>query len=79
MDYPLTMRHRDGRLTDVLYNASVQRDAAGEVIGVFAAARDVTKQQKPAQTAVAQQAKERDRLAEPERVQPPTVGRERKV
>jgi PAS domain S-box-containing protein len=42
VDYPLTMRHRDGTLTDVLYNASVYRDAGGKVLGVFAAARDVT-------------------------------------
>ena len=41
-DYPLTIRHRDGRLTDVLYNASIYRDIHGNVIGVFAAARDVT-------------------------------------
>src|SRR4029077_15136687 len=43
-DYPLTIRSKDGRLTDVLYNASVYRDAAGKVLGVFAAARDVTLQ-----------------------------------
>jgi len=42
-DYPLTIRHKDGGLTDVLYNASVYRDAQGEVIGVFAAARDITR------------------------------------
>lgn len=42
-NYPLTIRHRDGRLTEVLYNASVYRDAQGKVLGVFAAARDVTK------------------------------------
>src|SRR5581483_9643407 len=41
-DYPLTIRHRDGRLIEVLYNASVYRDARGNVLGVFAAARDVT-------------------------------------
>jgi PAS domain S-box-containing protein len=41
-DYPLTLRHRSGRITDVLYNASVFRNQAGEVEGVFAAARDVT-------------------------------------
>ncbi len=41
-DYPLALRHRDGHVTDVLYNASVYRNAAGEVLGVFAAARDVT-------------------------------------
>lgn len=42
-DYPLTIRHKDGRLMDVLYNATVYRDASGDVQGVFAAARDVTK------------------------------------
>jgi PAS domain S-box-containing protein len=41
-DYPLTIRHRDGRLTDVAYNASVYKDADGKLLGVFAAARDVT-------------------------------------
>ena len=41
-DYPLTIRHRDGRLTDVLYNASVYKDVRGNVLGVFAAARDIT-------------------------------------
>jgi len=45
-DYPLTIRHKDGKLTDVLYNASVYKDAAGKVLGVFAAARDVTKSKK---------------------------------
>jgi PAS domain S-box-containing protein len=41
-DYPLTIHHRDGMLTDVLYNATVYKDTNGNVIGVFAAARDVT-------------------------------------
>src|SRR2546427_108621 len=41
-DYPLTIRHKNGRLTDVLYNASVYKDVRGNVLGVFAAARDVT-------------------------------------
>jgi PAS domain S-box-containing protein len=41
-DYPLTIRHEDGRLTDVLYNASVYKDVQGNVLGVFAAARDIT-------------------------------------
>ena len=45
-DYPLTIRHKDGRLTDVLYNASVYKDASGDVLGVFAAARDVTERQR---------------------------------
>ncbi|BCK87020.1 sensor histidine kinase RcsC [Sideroxyarcus emersonii] len=43
-DYPLTIRHRDGKLTDVLYNASVYKNGEGKVLGVFAAARDVTEQ-----------------------------------
>jgi PAS domain S-box-containing protein len=42
-DYPLEIRHRDGHLTSVLYNASVYRDESGQVSGVFAAARDVTR------------------------------------
>ncbi len=42
IDYPLTIRHYDGRLTDVLYNASLYKDSGGTVLGVFAAARDIT-------------------------------------
>ncbi|MFA6971002.1 MAG: PAS domain S-box protein [Gallionella sp.] len=45
-DYPLVLRHSDGHVTDVLYNASVYRDEAGAVLGVFAAARDITKRKK---------------------------------
>jgi len=41
-DYPLEIRHRDGHLTPVLYNASVFLDGAHQVAGVFAAARDIT-------------------------------------
>jgi len=41
-DYELEIRHRDGHLIPVLYNASVYRDETGEVAGVFAAARDIT-------------------------------------
>ncbi len=48
-DYPLTIRHRDGRLTEVLYNASLYRDVGGNVLGVFAAARDVTERNKAEQ------------------------------
>ena len=42
-DYPLELRHRDGHITSVLYNASVYRDENGNVVGIFAAARDITK------------------------------------
>jgi PAS domain S-box-containing protein len=45
-DYPLAIRHRSGRVTDVLYNASLFRDQAGEVAGVFAAARDITERKR---------------------------------
>ncbi len=45
-DYALEIRHRDGSVTPVLYNATVYRDEAGEVIGVFAAARDITERLK---------------------------------
>ncbi len=84
-DYPLTIRHRDGRLTNVLYNASVYRDVQGNVLGVFAAARDVTAQRR-AEAEVAEQ-RDRDlerqaeleRLAELERFQRLTVGRELKM
>ncbi|MBK5274549.1 MAG: PAS domain S-box protein, partial [Desulfuromonadales bacterium] len=51
IDYPLTIRHKDGRLLDVLYNASVYKDLQGNVLGVFAAARDVTAQRQAAQYA----------------------------
>ena len=45
-DYPLTIRHVSGRTTDVLYNASIYLNAAGQVQGVFAAARDMTERNK---------------------------------
>jgi PAS domain S-box-containing protein len=46
VDYPLEIRHKDGRITSVLYNASVYRDEKGEVSGVFAAARDITERKR---------------------------------
>ncbi len=41
-DYPLAIRHRSGMITDVLYHATVYGNEAGEIQGVFAAARDIT-------------------------------------
>ena len=81
VDYPLTLRGRDGHktLTEVLYNASVLRDERGNVVGVFAAARDVTRQVAAQRELVGQQARELDRLAELERFQRLTVGRELKM
>ena len=75
-DYPLTIRHRGGRLTDVLYNASVYKDATGNVLGVFAAARDVTAQKRAEAEIAEQRNKELERLTELERFQKLTVGRE---
>jgi PAS domain S-box-containing protein len=43
-DYPLAIRHVSGHIMDVLYNASVYKDSKDNVLGVFAAARDVTQQ-----------------------------------
>jgi PAS domain S-box-containing protein len=78
-DYPLTIRHRDGGHANVLYNASVYKDVRGSVLGVFAAARDVTAQKKAEAEVAEQRAKELERLAELERFQKLTVGRELKM
>lgn len=43
-DSPLTLRHKDGKLTDVLFNGSVYKDDRGNVLGVVIVARDVTAQ-----------------------------------
>ncbi|HWR25793.1 MAG TPA: PAS domain S-box protein, partial [Methanosarcina sp.] len=45
-DYPLEIQHKDGHITPVLYNASVYKDENREIIGVFAAARDITERRK---------------------------------
>ena len=41
-DYPLVIKHRDGHLTEVVYNATLYRSEDGQIAGAFAAARDVT-------------------------------------
>src|ERR1700733_115266 len=74
-DYPLTIRHTGGDLTEVLYNASLYKDAGGSVLGVFAAARDVTAQKRAEREVAKQRARELDRLAELERFQKLIVGR----
>jgi len=43
-DSPLTVRHKYGNLTDVLFNGSVYKDDTGNVLGVVIVARDVTAQ-----------------------------------
>ena len=42
-DYPLAIQHKSGRITDVLYNATLFKNERNEIQGVFAAARDITK------------------------------------
>lgn len=68
-DYPLTIRHIDGHLIEVFYNASIYKDAKGNTLGVFAAARDVTAQKKAERELAG-------RFAELEKFQKITVGRE---
>ena len=43
-DYYLELKHKGGHVTPVLYNASVYKDSKGQVVGVFAAARDISQQ-----------------------------------
>src|SRR5664280_1323534 len=45
-DSPLTLRHKNGKLTDVLFNGSVYKDEKGNVIGVVVVARDITDQKR---------------------------------
>jgi PAS domain S-box-containing protein len=45
-DSPLTLRHKDGKLTDVLFNGSVYKDDKGNVLGVVVVARDITDQKR---------------------------------
>ncbi len=45
-DSPLTLRHADGKLTDVLFNGSVYKDDQENVLGVVIVARDVTEQKR---------------------------------
>jgi PAS domain S-box-containing protein len=43
-DSPLTLRNKDGKLTDVLFNGSVYKDDIGNVLGVVIVARDIAEQ-----------------------------------
>lgn len=45
-DSPLTLRHINGKLTDVLFNGSVFKNDDGDVLGVVIVARDVTEQKR---------------------------------
>ena len=45
-DFPLSLRHSDGTITEVLYNGSVYYSDDGAVAGVFATARDITERKR---------------------------------
>jgi PAS domain S-box-containing protein len=45
-DSPLTLRHKNGALTDVLFNGSVYKNDKGDVLGVVIVARDSTEQKR---------------------------------
>ncbi|MCK4304637.1 MAG: PhnD/SsuA/transferrin family substrate-binding protein [Candidatus Eisenbacteria sp.] len=69
-DYPLTVRHTSGRVTEVLYNATVYENECGEAQGVLAAARDITERKRTEQAArTAQQQLLEQQRHEKERVQ----------
>ena len=44
VDSPLTLRHKNGKLTDVLFNGSVYKDDKGNVLGIVIVARDIAEQ-----------------------------------
>lgn len=64
-DVSLGMKHRTGRITNVVYNALIYRNPQGEIQGVFAAARDTTELRKAQEEAreSAKKLKDAERLA----------------
>ena len=71
-DFPLGIRHRDGHITFVLYNASLYKDGKGKTVGVLATARDIT-ERKQAEAQINEQ------MDELRRWQDVTLGREGRV
>lgn len=45
-ELPLTLRNRNGKLTDVRFNGSIFKDEKGNALGVLVLARDITSQKK---------------------------------
>lgn len=64
-DYELAIRHANGHVTPVFYNAAACRDEAGDVICVFATARDITERKtaESALTALRKKMEDLSRLA----------------
>jgi PAS domain S-box-containing protein len=79
IDSPLKLRHKNGKLTDVLFNGSVYKDDRGNVLGVVIVARDITAQKQLAEREIAGREKELMRIEELERFRKLTVGRELKM
>jgi PAS domain S-box-containing protein len=63
-DYGLEIRHRDGHITPVLYNATVYRNKYGHIAGVFAAARDITERKRAEEALLAAYNELDDRVKE---------------
>ena len=64
-DYPLAIKHESGKITDVLYNATIYTNEAGDMQGVFAVARDITELKKAEEQVreAAKKLKDSERLA----------------
>jgi PAS domain S-box-containing protein len=67
-DYPMTIRHISGRLTEVMCNANVYRNQQSEIIGVFASARDMTESRRIQQEIMVSRQRVRELAAQSEAV-----------
>jgi PAS domain S-box-containing protein len=74
--YDTTRRRKDGATIAISLTVSPIHDAAGGVVGTSSIARDVTAQKRAESEVAKQRARELERLAELERFQKLTVGRE---
>ncbi len=46
VDFPLTIRHKNGKLTEVLFSGLVYKDDKGNISGVIVSAKDITVQKR---------------------------------
>lgn len=49
-DFPLEIRHKNGKSTPILFNASVYRNEMGDIIGVLAVTRDISDKKRMQET-----------------------------